>query len=171
MGWFERTFPNDTPIELWPHVMDRLRGVPVRIEEKVRGVSREKLTRRRGEDWSIQEHIGHLLDFETPDGLHSRRLDDYERGAEVLTAADVTNARTWAANHNAADIDELLARFRDARTRLLARLDAMSAAGMRDRVGLHPRLTMPMRLIDMLVFWAEHDDHHLAKIHELIHAD
>jgi len=31
-------------------------------------------------------------------------------------------------------------------------------------VALHPRLTTPMRLVDMLVFWAEHDDHHVHKI-------
>lgn len=165
MDWFERAFPNDTPIELWPHVMERLRGAPVRIEEKVRGVSPERLRERCGEDWSVQEHIGHLLDFEAPDGLHSRRIDDYERGAETLCAADVTNARTWAANHNAMDIGDLLQRFRAARTRLLNRLDAMPN-DMRARVGLHPRLKTEMRLIDMLVFWAEHDDHHLAKIHE-----
>lgn len=167
MGWFERTFPNDTPIELWPHVMERLRGTPVRIEEKVRGLDPAVARQRRGEDWSIQEHIGHLLDFEEPDGLHSMRIDDFERGAEVLTAADVTNQRTWDAGHHEAELDDLLKRFRAARTRLLARLDAMSDE-MRARVGLHPRLKTEMRLIDMLVFWAEHDDHHLAKMHDLI---
>ena len=126
----------------------------MRIEEKVRGLDPAVAKKRRGEDWSIQEHIGHLLDFEEPDGLHSRRIGDYERGAEVLTAADVTNRRTWEAHHNDADLDDLVNRFRAARTRLLVRLDGMSDE-MRARVGLHPRLKTEMRLIDMLVFWAE----------------
>ena len=33
---------------------------------------------------------------------------------------------------------------------------------------LHPRLKQPMRLVDHLFFAAEHDDHHLAVIWELI---
>ena len=33
---------------------------------------------------------------------------------------------------------------------------------------LHPRLKQPMRLVDHLYFVAEHDDHHLAKIWEMI---
>jgi len=36
------------------------------------------------------------------------------------------------------------------------------------RTSLHPRLKQPMRLVDHLHFVAEHDDHHLAKIWELI---
>jgi len=32
----------------------------------------------------------------------------------------------------------------------------------------HPRLKVPMRLVDHLYFVAEHDDHHLARIEELI---
>jgi len=35
---------------------------------------------------------------------------------------------------------------------------------------LHPRLRTPMRLLDHLHFVAEHDDHHLAKIRELMRA-
>jgi hypothetical protein len=29
---------------------------------------------------------------------------------------------------------------------------------------VHPRLQQPMRLVDMLYFVAEHDDHHLARM-------
>jgi hypothetical protein len=32
----------------------------------------------------------------------------------------------------------------------------------------HPRLKTPMRLVDHLYFVAEHDDHHLARIWELV---
>jgi len=32
---------------------------------------------------------------------------------------------------------------------------------------LHPRLKIPMRTIDLFIFVAEHDDHHLAKIIEI----
>jgi hypothetical protein len=35
---------------------------------------------------------------------------------------------------------------------------------------MHPRLKQPMRLVDHLFFVAEHDDHHLALIRELLDA-
>jgi hypothetical protein len=34
----------------------------------------------------------------------------------------------------------------------------------------HPRLKTPMRLVDHLYFVAEHDNHHLARIWELLSA-
>ena len=36
------------------------------------------------------------------------------------------------------------------------------------RTMLHPRLKAPMRLVDHLYFVAEHDDHHLARIWEMV---
>ena len=36
------------------------------------------------------------------------------------------------------------------------------------RTALHPRLLTPMRVIDLCFFVAEHDDHHLARIWELL---
>jgi hypothetical protein len=36
------------------------------------------------------------------------------------------------------------------------------------RTMLHPRLKQTMRLVDHLYFVAEHDDHHLAHILELV---
>ncbi len=33
---------------------------------------------------------------------------------------------------------------------------------------LHPRLKTPMRTIDLFLFVADHDDHHLARITELV---
>ena len=37
-----------------------------------------------------------------------------------------------------------------------------------ERTARHPRLGTPMRLIDIAFFTAEHDDHHLARITELL---
>ena len=33
---------------------------------------------------------------------------------------------------------------------------------------LHPRLKTPMRTMDLFLFVVEHDDHHLARISELL---
>jgi uncharacterized damage-inducible protein DinB len=161
--WIDRHFAFNIPEELFPVVVERLRGTPARIEDKVRALSPTLLTRRDGDAWSIQEHLGHLLDL---DELHDGRLDDFLAGAEVLRAADVTNRKTHEARHNERPTAELLHAFRRERERFVARLDAWDA-GLISLTALHPRLQQPMRVIDMAFFTAEHDDHHLARMTEL----
>jgi uncharacterized damage-inducible protein DinB len=161
--WTDRTFRFDLPEALFPVVVERLRGTPARIEEKVRGLPSGLLTRRDGGEWSIQEHIGHLLDL---DELHSGRLDDFLAGAEVLRAADITNRSTWEAGYNDRRLTDLLAAFRRERGTLVARLDAWDP-DLLSLTARHPRLQQPMRVIDMALFTAEHDDHHLARMTEM----
>lgn len=111
----------------------------------------------------MQENAGHLLDLEP---LWLSRLDDYLAGAETLTAADLTNRKTYEANHHASSMEEILARFRNSRSDLLDRVERLEP-GLFSRVALHPRMKTPLRLVDHLYFVAEHDDHHLARIWEL----
>jgi uncharacterized damage-inducible protein DinB len=163
MRWADRTFRFDLPVELFPVVIERLRGAAPRIEDKVRGISPEVLSRRDGDAWSIQEHIGHLVDL---DELHLGRLDDYLAGAEVLRAADMQNRKTWQAGHNDRPAEELIREFRRERETFVERLETWDP-GRAGQSALHPRLNQPMRVIDMAFFVAEHDDHHLAKMTEL----
>jgi len=162
--WFERTFGFEEPVELWPVLVERVRGTPARVEDRLRAVPRELLIRREHEHWSIQEHVGHLIDL---DHLHDGRLDDYLAGADRLRPADLANRRTWDANHNAREISDLLAELRRIRGAFVDRLEAWDPA-MRAMTAKHPRLDQPMRVVDMLRFVAEHDDHHLASISALI---
>jgi uncharacterized damage-inducible protein DinB len=162
--WFSRTFAFDIEPWAFPNLIERVRGTPARLEERLRGVSPAALTARVGGGWSAQENAGHLLDLEP---LWATRLDDFERGAERLSAADLENRRTHEANHNAAALGDILAAFRRARADIVARLEAYDDA-MIVRASRHPRLDQPMRLIDFVLFVAEHDDHHLATITTLL---
>lgn len=161
--WVDRKFQFTMPVGVYPCILERLRGTPVRMESFVAAMPPERLTVQINEAWSIQEHIGHLLDL---DELHAKRLDEYLSGAETLSPADMTNRKTYEANHNDADVEPLLASFRAGRTRFVARLEDVDESGAA-RTAVHPRLQQPMRLIDMLYFTAEHDDHHIAAMHEL----
>ncbi len=161
--WFERKFSFDFPAEVYPNLIVRLRGTPARLEEILRGLSKEQLTHKPEGKWSIQENAGHLVDLEP---LWLARVDDFLAGKETLAPADLTNRKTHEARHNDRRIEELLAGFRRARTALVERLETLSAADFA-RTALHPRLKTPMRLVDHLYFIAEHDDHHLARIWEL----
>lgn len=161
--WVEREFDFNLPVGVFPCVLERLRGTPARLEELVRGVPHELLTERCGGKWSAQEHVGHLYDL---DELHEGRLEDYARRLEVLRAADMTNRKTEDAGHNSARLEDLLARFRGARESFVRRLESMSEEEVA-RAALHPRLGKQMRVIDLALFVAEHDDHHMASVREL----
>jgi len=93
---------------------------------------------------------------------------DFVKGGVELTAADLKNQKTHDANHNARPLEEILADFRKARMSLMSELATMNPEQY-SRTMLHPRLKQPMRLVDHLYFAAEHDDHHLARIWEMIH--
>jgi hypothetical protein len=164
--WVERRFDFNLPVGVFPSVLERLRGTPARLEELTRGLAPHLLTARQGEAWSIQEQVGHLLDL---DELHEGRLEDYEQGLEALRPADMTNRQTYEAGHNSARLADLLAAFREARTRFVRRLEELDDDGAA-RTALHPRLQQPMRVMDMALFVAEHDDHHLASITEILKA-
>ncbi len=169
--WFERKFDFTFPVEQHPNLCARLRGTPARLEEVVRGADRDVLVEKSGENgkWSAQEHAGHLADLES---LWMARVNDYLRddylaGASQLTVADLSNRKTSEAQHNLRPIEEILAEFRSARSRLLHRVEQIDPA-IFARTSIHPRLKTPMRLVDHLYFVAEHDDHHLVHIWGLI---
>jgi len=163
-AWFERKFEFSSPVELYPNIATRLRGTPARLEEAMRGRPREILVRSEAGKWSAQEHAGHLLDLEP---LWLARVEDFVAGGVELTVADLKNRKTHEANHNARPLDQIFADFRLARLELVNRLEKLDPARI-DRIMLHPRLKTPMRLVDHLYFVAEHDDHHLAHIWELV---
>ena len=163
--WFEREFTFDVPIQLFPEMVERLRGTPSRLEEKVAGLSDEVLTRRDNGSWSIQENMGHLVDLET---LHMTRLQEFQRGVKVLTAADLKNQKTFTANHNAQPLNSILKSFRTERSHFVSIVEQMDEEVV-SRTALHPRLQKMLNVLDLCYFVAEHDDHHLARISELKH--
>ncbi len=162
--WFDRKFEFVLPVEMYPVVIERLRGTPARLDEKLAGLSESTLTAKPNDLWSIKEQVGHLGDLFK---LWNGRIDDFLKVQKQLRPADVTNSMTKQANHNATSIGDLLNRFRSNRAKLVARLEQFDIEGA-GRTARHPRLDQPMRLIDNVFFVAEHDDHHLAKIHDLI---
>ena len=162
--WFKRTFEFNFPVEHYPNVCIRLRGTPARLEDLLRNCSRELLTTKPNGKWSAQEHAGHLLDLEP---LWRARVDDYLNGGTVLTAADLNNSKTSNANHNSHPLEEIQAGFRNARLELVNHIEGVQPK-LFGRSLVHPRLKKPMRLVDHLYFVAEHDDHHLGIIWELI---
>jgi uncharacterized damage-inducible protein DinB len=164
MAWLDRRFPPETPPALAPGILERLRGTPARLEERIRPLPPAILTERPEDAWSIQENAGHLLKVEA---LWTGRLEDFSRKLERLRAADMSNRATAEADFHAMPIDRILADFRSARSDLVARIEGL-APEVHEWRALHPRLGQPMRPVDLMLFAAEHDDHHLARISEIL---
>ena len=163
-AWVEREFTLGVPAWMFPNVIERLRGTPARVADMTRPLAPGVLARRDGGRWSIQEHVGHLLDL---GWLDLARVEDFKAGREVLTDADMSNRKTHEAQHNSRAFADVFAAFRTERAHFVRLLEAFDEE-MVARTALHPRIKQPMRPTDFAYFVAEHDDHHLATISELI---
>jgi uncharacterized damage-inducible protein DinB len=163
LPWLEYRWAFDFPTGMYRAFLARLRGAPPRLEDLVRGISKAVLTRNVAGKWSAQEHAGHFLAVEQ---LFQTRIGEFLRGATTLSAADMSNRATNEAEYNMRPIGDILVAFRAARGETLAMLDPLTVEDAA-RVARHPRLDRQMRLVDLCFFFAEHDDHHLALIHQL----
>lgn len=164
INWFDRKFDFNFEQNIFPAIIERLRGTSLRLKERSSGLDLEQLQQKTDGQWSILEQIGHLSDLEP---LWQGRLEDIISGEEWLRVADLSNTQTHEANHNARDLEGLLDRFSERRANTIAHLEKVSEIQIY-QTALHPRLKQPMRLMDLFLFVAEHDDHHLAKISALI---
>jgi uncharacterized damage-inducible protein DinB len=162
--WFDRKFDFTFPAALHPELLERLRGTPGRLAERIAGIAEAQRTRRPAQGWSIREHVGHIADLDA--GIFLSRVQAYRNHETILPAADLTNAATNSANHNARSMYEILEIARHARAVLVAQLEELDEEVFA-RTSVHPRLGISMRLVDTMFFVAEHDDHHLATITEL----
>jgi uncharacterized damage-inducible protein DinB len=163
VDWFARKFDFTSEQNILPALLERLVGTPIRIKKKLEGINPAFYPVKADGKWSILEHIGHLSDLEP---LWHGRLEDILEGREELRPTDLSNRKTDEANHNARGTEELVHAFTALREITVARLEALTEAQL-FLSALHPRLRTPMRTIDLFLFVAEHDDHHLAKMTEI----
>ncbi|HEV8513825.1 MAG TPA: DinB family protein [Cyclobacteriaceae bacterium] len=162
--WFDRKFDFSAEQNIFPSIIERLRGAPARLEEKIQGVAENILTAKVDGAWSIKENVGHLIDLEP---LWMGRLEDILNKETFLRTADLSNTKTHQANHNAISLKGLLETFRSDRQLTVRRLELLTEKEIY-LSALHPRLKTPMRMMDHFLFVAEHDDHHLATITQII---
>lgn len=162
--WLERIFPTGIPLSMFPALLERLRGTPARLEERLVETAPALLTRRPEGTWSIQENAGHLAQTEE---LWFGRLDDFQAGRAELRPARFEAGRVGASGFDEMPLARILETFRAHRMALVMRLEDLDVAVLRHEAR-HPRLDQVMRLTDLMHFAAEHDDHHLARIGEIL---
>jgi len=161
--WFDRSFDFFYNQNIFPSIIERLEGTPIRLKSKINSIPTKYLTTKMGGKWSIQENIGHLIDLEY---LWQGRLEDILENKTYLRPTDLTNKKTDEARYNEMDAAQLLNQFAKLRRLTLAELYHLGESDVY-KMALHPRLEKPMRIMDLFLFVAEHDDHHLARITEI----
>ncbi len=161
--WLDRKFDFSFEQNIFPSIIDRLEGTIIRLKHKINQIESEHLIEKPEGKWSIQENIGHLKDLEP---LWHARLEDIITGTEYLRPADLENKKTNLAHHNEKSITELMEEFMALRQQTINSLTQLNKQTVYKHA-LHPRLKKPMRTMDLFLFVAEHDDHHLARISEI----
>ncbi|MBL7963228.1 MAG: DinB family protein [Flavobacteriales bacterium] len=164
--WHTRSLPNGLGMEQLPVLLARVRGTPVRMQEVLRSVRPEQLALHRSGEWGVLEHLAHLTHLQ--DRLMAR-VDDLEARRPDLCPIDLADQVSVLTHVHTRHPGDVLEEFRLRRLAFVQRVQRMPDAVLA-HVARHPCGERPTRVIDMLLWVAEHDDHHLAHIHHLLGA-
>ena len=159
LDWFERTFNFGVPKAMLPFYLERLEGTIYRIEHKVKGVSNDVLSEKYNGKWSVKQNIGHLAEV---DHVGNKRIDEMLAGIPVLSPAVFEPQ-----DYNPWPIEKVVDFFRTSRLSNINKYRTLSDMHL-SKASLHPRLKVMMTPVDLALFDAEHDDHHLLKISDII---
>lgn len=159
LDWIERTFNFGVPKGLLPFHLERLEGTIYRLEHKVKGVEDKVLSERYNDKWSIKQNIGHLAEV---DQVNNRRIDEILAGVPVLSPAIFEPQ-----DYNPWPIEKVVDFFRDVRMANIMKYRGLSDIHL-TKGSLHPRMKVMITPVDLSLFDAEHDDHHLLKISDIL---
>jgi hypothetical protein len=159
ISWFDRSFNFGAPNGMLPFYLERLSGTIVRIEKKVDGLSEEILSERLDNKWSVKENIGHLAEV---DEIAAKRIQEMISGISPMQPAvfEPGPYHEWP-------ISKVIEYFRDNRLKNIEQYERLSPNDLRTS-SEHPRLKVRMTPVDLALFDAEHDDHHLVRINEIL---
>ena len=143
-----------------PFFLERLEGTIARLEKKVSGVPDSLLVFQPGGKWSIKQQIGHLAEVSQ---VITRRLAEIVAGISPMSPA-VFEPKL---DYNSQPVGTVLRYFSESRMNTLKAYEDLSERDCQ-KVSLHPRLKTVMNPVDLAYFDAEHDDHHLLKITDII---
>jgi hypothetical protein len=160
LEWFQRQFVTGSPLGMFPFYLDRLEGTIARLKSKIAQADENLLSYQLDGKWSIKENIGHLGDVE---GIGLKRISEIRQGITPLSSAVIPAQRDF----NNLSTAEVLDYFIGNRLACLNAFTSLTNDELQ-LTGQHPRLKIIMSPVDLALFHAEHDDHHLTRISEII---
>jgi len=161
LEWFDRQFTFGLPKEMLPFYLERLEGTIARIEQKVKGIEDKILSEKLNGKWSIKQNIGHLAEV---DQVGNKRIDEMTSGITTLSPAVFEPQ-----DYNPWPIEKVVSFFIQTRRANLEKYKNLSEEEV-IKSSLHPRLKVHLTPIDLAWFDAEHDDHHLVKMNDILEA-
>lgn len=162
--WFDRKFDFNFGVERYDSLYERLQNAPLKYKKEVLDLPGKILQLKPEDKWSIKENIGHLLLLEP---LWYIRFREIKEGKPEMSPADLSNTATHESSFNDMAIQTLIEHFTKTRNKTIYFLNGLKQEEF-SLSSIHPRLQKPMRIIDMMHFVAEHDDHHLHTIRTII---
>jgi hypothetical protein len=157
--WFERELVFGKPAQMLPYFLERIEGTITRIEKKVQGIDDRILSEKYNGKWSIKQNIGHLAEV---DQIANKRIGEMVKGVAVMSPAVFEPQ-----DYNPWPIEKIILFFEQTRKSNLQKYSSLSFDDLR-KSSLHPRLKVQMTPVDLAWFDAEHDDHHLVKINNIL---
>lgn len=160
LPWFEREFQFGLKPGMLPFFIERLSFTILRIEHKVRGVDDNVLSEKLNGKWSIKQNIGHLAEV---DEIATKRVHEMLSGIPTLSPAVFEPTK----DYNSMPVNKVIQYFNTTRKRNIELYESLSDTDL-TKASVHPRLMVRMNPVDLAMFDAEHDDHHLIKINEIL---
>jgi hypothetical protein len=160
LQWFERSFSFGQPAEMLPLFLDRMEGTELRMAAKLRNVPEHVLANNLDGKWSIKVNLGHLADVEE---ISEIRIPEILNGISPMSPAVFEPP----VDYNSVSLEELINKFADRRRKTLHQYRKLDVKDL-SKTSLHPRLKVQMNAVDLALFHAEHDDHHLVRINEIL---
>jgi len=162
--WFDRKFDRSLGAEQFDQQLNRLAQFPAALRQVLDNCSKAITTVKPDGKWSVNENVGHLFLLEP---LWCKRFQEIKDDCKHMSPADLNNTATEQASFNELLTEDLLERFRAEREKTVLLLQGMSREDLLKQ-SIHPRLGQPMTVTDMMYFVAEHDEHHLRAIQQII---
>ncbi len=162
--WSDRHLAFGKGLDELPVLLERLNGTAARLVALTAHVPRERLRLRPYGSWSVAEHIGHLIYLQ--DRLEER-VDDFAARRQELCWIDMAEQVTALERHRSQDLGDLIEEFRLKRTYFVKRVNEFDPGALRHRA-INRCRGISMTAVDMVLYVAEHDDHHLAAMRRIL---
>lgn len=158
--WMSRDWRNWQPSTDAESLCQALEAFPAQLDDAVMQMEPSQWIIQRGSNWSVQEHVGHLLAMES---LWIARIDDFVMGHAVLRPWNGHNEDVRMAQFNAQKMRALLRDFTATRYGIVSFLREIWTAYQHKSIRLE-RLDREFSLLEHMAFIHEHDQHHLRTI-------
>ena len=128
LKWTDRSFQFTFPVEVYPEMIERMRGTPARLEDRLKSLATNILTRRDGEALVDSGKRRTSADLES---LVQQSIDEYLAGAKSSSCGRHVESQNPRSRSNELAMSIILSDFREQRMHLVDRLDNLNPPAFR----------------------------------------